>query len=220
VLGEDDDEDSNVIELGDTRDYGDEDAVDDDQTGILGIGVVEYDDDVEEIDELEDYESGLEDLPGAPELTPAEISALFAKAEEAGRRNMADGVLLFSDVLDADPHRSDALLARGRLYLDLGDFPGAISDFLKAEALHPRDPDAQVALGDLFQGRKDYGKAVSYYTRALSIDADHAPALARRGMAHYFRRQHSAAEEDLERAKKLDPSLPLVDTYLARLRKK
>jgi tetratricopeptide (TPR) repeat protein len=217
--GDEDDEATNVIALGDTRDYGDEDAIDDDQTGILGVGVVEYDDE-DELEEIEEIEGTLDDLPGAPELTPAEISALYARAIEAGKRNMADGALLLGDALDADPRRIDALLARGRFYLDLGDFPGAISDFLKAEGLAPRDPDVQVALGDLFQGRKDYGKAVSYYNRALAIDGDHALSLARRGMAHYYRKQFNAAVEDLERAKKLDPSLPHVDTYLSRARRK
>lgn len=223
VLGADDEDDEDkVIELGDTRDYGDEEVMEDDQTGILGVGVLEYDDveEIEEIEEVDEDPHSLAHLPGAPELTPAEVNALFGKAEEISRKNMARGVQLYGDVLDADPTRVDALLARGRIQLDLGDFPGSVSDFLKAEALQPRDPDVQVALGDLFYGRKDYGKAVSYFNRALSIDGDHATALARRGMAHYYRRQYNAAVEDLERAKKLDPALAHVDTYISRARKR
>lgn len=225
VLGVDDDDDADgVIALGDTRDYGDEELMDDDQSGILGVGVVEYDD---EDDEYEDDEGDEEELPtslshitGAPILTPAEVSALMARAQDVARRNMQDGTRIYSDVLDADPTRLDALLSRGRLSLDLGDFPGAVSDFLKAEALHPKDPDVQVALGDLFYGRKDYGKAVSYFNRALAMDSDHAIALSRRGMAHYYRRQFNAAVEDLTRAKKLDASLAHVDTYISRAKKR
>lgn len=223
VLGAEDDEEPADIELGDTRDYGDDDGLEDDHTGILGVGIIEYDDEIEEIKDLDAFEgpiNTLDNLPGAPELNPAEVSALLAKAEEAGRRNMAEGALLYGDVLDAEPGRLDALISRGRLYLDLGDFPAAVSDFLKAEALQPREPDVQVALGDLFYGRKDYGKAVSYFNRALAIDGDHAVALARRGMAHYYRRQFSAAIEDLERARQLDSSLAHVDMYISRAKKK
>lgn len=223
VLGpqEDDPDDGSVIELGDTRDYGDEEVMDDDQTGILGVGVVEYDEvEDEDEDDVEDLDPAAITGPGAPEVTPAEVSALFARAVEVSRRNMAEGVLLYSDVLDAEPDRIEALLARGRLHLDLGDYPAAISDFLKAEGMAPRDPDVQVAIGDLFYGRKDYGKAVSYFNRALGIDGDHALALARRGMAYYYRRQFNAAVEDLERAKQLDPQLAHVDTYVARARKR
>lgn len=224
VLGADDEDEPADIELGDTRDYGDDEALEDDHTGILGVGVLEYDDDeIEELDEVDPIEgpiNTLDNLPGAPELTPAEVSALLGKAEDAGRRNMAEGALLYGDVLDAEPTRVDALISRGRLYLDLGDFPAAVSDFLKAEGLQPREPDVQVALGDLFYGRKDYGKAVSYFNRALAIDGDHAVALARRGMAHYYRRQFSAAIEDLERARQLDSSLAHVDMYISRAKKK
>ncbi len=223
VLGADHEDEPADIELGDTRDYGDDEALEDDHTGILGVGVLEYDDEIEELDEVDPMEgpiNTLDNLPGAPELTPAEISALLGKAEDAGRRNMAEGALLYGDVLDAEPTRVDALLSRGRLYLDLGDFPAAVSDFLKAEGLQSRDPDVQVALGDLFYGRKDYGKAVSYFNRALAVDGDHAVALARRGMAHYYRRQFSAAIEDLERARQLDSSLAHVDMYISRAKKK
>ncbi|MCB9682021.1 MAG: tetratricopeptide repeat protein [Alphaproteobacteria bacterium] len=224
-LDEDEDDDDSVIELGDTRDYGEDDGVEDDQTGILGVGVVEYDDDVEDLDEDGAYEDDDPHVqaplgPGAPELTPAEVSALIAKAEAVARRDMAEGVRVYSDVLDADPVRAEVLLARGRLNLDLGDFPAAVSDFLKAEGFAPDDADVLVALGDLFFNRKDYGKAVFYFNRALTVDDGHANAYARRGMAHYYRKQYNAAVEDLEKAKRLDGSLAMVDSYLARARKR
>ncbi len=224
VLGAEpiDEHEDDLIELGDTRDYGDEEAMDDEETGILGVGVVEYDDDFEELEEsVEAAEVGsLDRLPVLPTLSPAEIQALCVRAAEVGRKSMVDGAALYGDVLDAQPDRVDAMMSRGRLLLDLGDFPGAVSDFQKAEALHPRDADVQVALGDLFFSRKDYNKAVFYYNRALGSEADHVHALARRGMAHYYRKQFTAAVEDLERAKALDKTVAHVDSYIQRAKKR
>lgn len=215
-------DEGSMIALGDAFDYG-EDGVESAPGGGFGVSSVQYDDsdDDEDLGSVEDLASAeVHSIPGAPELSDGEVKALFAHAEETARRDMTEAAALFGDVLDANPGHIEALLHRGRLYLDLGDFARAVSDFLKAENVAPDNADAQAALGDLFYNRKDYRKAISYYNNALASDPKHAMALFRRGMAHYSRKQYQEAQDDLERAKKLDRSIPGLDMYLSRAKQR
>jgi hypothetical protein len=219
VLGsapsEDEEEEGSLIALGDAGDYGEE--LDEDEEGsMLGVGVVEYEE--EEYDDYEEEEEEL--LPGAPVLTEDEVEALYQQALEIGRRDVSEGALLLGDVLDADPYHLQAHLQRGRLYLDLGDFARAFSDLVVAHDLAPTEPDVKVGLGDLYFARKDYTRAIGYFDDALHIMPRHAQALSRRGMSHYYKRNYADALRDLELAKSVDPSIPGVDTYISRARKK
>jgi len=162
----------------------------------------------------------VEDIEAAPELTEQEVADLFAQAQEAVASDFREGVLLFSDVLDANPDHIPAYLGRGRAHLELNDYAAAISDFLRAEELAPESPEALTAIGDLYYARKDYRKAISSYDQALEFDPNFVQAIFRRGLGQHYRRQYAAAVEDLERAKSLDPSLANIDTHIARAKKK
>jgi tetratricopeptide (TPR) repeat protein len=158
--------------------------------------------------------------PGAPTLTAKQVEALVGQAEAAARRNVHEAVLLYSDVLDAQPNHPRALTARGRLYLDLGDFPRAISDLLRATERDPSDVLAHAGIGDFWFARKDYRRAISACDAAMVIAPDNADILYRRGMSRYYSRDFGPAVEDMERARKIDPRLPSIDTYLDRARRK
>ncbi len=126
---------------------------------------------------------------------------------------------LYSDILDADPEQFSAYVSRGRVYLDLGDYSRAMSDFMRAQEI-AEHPDADVAMGDLFFARKEYARAIGHYDAALDQLPDHAMALARRGMALHYRKRHREALADLERAEALDPDIPNLGTYVAMVRRK
>jgi tetratricopeptide (TPR) repeat protein len=210
-----------AIELGDAEDYGEtvEEGEDEVLEGVLGLGVVAYADDDEEQTPISQVEHAPRP-PGAPTLTIDEIEGLFQAARDAAERDMVDGALLYSDVLDASPKHGRALLARGRLYLDLGDYARAISDFLKAESCTGLGADVPAALGDLFYARKDYRKAISYFDAAIEANPKHAWSYYRRGMSRYNRKSYGPAVEDLEKARTLDRSLPSVETYIQRAKKR
>ena len=127
---------------------------------------------------------------------------------------------LYSDILDADPDQIWAQIARGRIYLDLGDFSRAMSDFMTAADVAGDIPEADLAMGDLFFARKDYSRAIDHYTAALEQQPDHALALARRGLSFHYRKQNREARADLERAEQLDPDIPNLATYVAMVRRK
>ncbi len=227
VGGEDVDDEGSIIALGSAEDVG-EDAGHLPDDGLLGVGAVRYEaEDELEPESVQEEESvldlasaAIERIPGAPVLSVAEIDALARQARDLAARDMAQGARLWSDVLDADPARADAHVARGRLYLELGDFVRAASDFLKAEDLLGDAPDVLSAQGELYYARKDYNRAISFFDRAIAADAKHAVALSRRGLSYYYRKQYGDALRDLEAAAKLDPSLPGLDTYIQRARKK
>jgi tetratricopeptide (TPR) repeat protein len=78
----------------------------------------------------------------------------------------------------------------------------------------------QVALGDLFFARKEYGRASAYFDAAIRLDESHARSWFRRGLSRFYRKEFAPAVEDMERAKKLDPLLPSVDTFIDRARRR
>ena len=49
---------------------------------------------------------------------------------------------------------------------------------------------------------------------------DHAMAACRRGISHYYRKAFSQALTDLTLARKLDPSIPNIATYVSMAKKK
>lgn len=154
-------------------------------------------------------------------LSQTHIDALLHKAHAASfAGDFREAAALYTDLLDGCPGHITAHLERGRAYLDLGDYNRAMSDFVMAEDLDPKSPLAQIATGDLHFARKEYARAISCYDGALALDLEHALAWCRRGISHGFRDNHEQALEDLLRAKKLDPDIPNLETYLTTARSK
>jgi tetratricopeptide (TPR) repeat protein len=133
---------------------------------------------------------------------------------------MRAGVDLFSDVIDADPDNVAAHVGRGRLFLDLGDYTRAMSDFMVGEEIDESSPEPQVAIGDLYFARKDYRKAIDYFNDALALSPNHAMAVCRRGISHYYRKNYPEALADLRKAESIDEDIPNIGTYITMAKKK
>lgn len=215
------------LAIGSAEDYGEDYDDEDDEPSLGGgfsLNVQEYDE-----DEWEEEEVANDPIPApkTPQVQtyrgpdPARVAQVLSQAKDAAARgDMQVGIDLFSDVLDMDPDQTDAYVGRGRLYLDLGDYSRAMSDFMTAEDLAPRSPEPQVAIGDLYFARKDYRKAIDYFNGALSMDPNHAMAHCRRGISHYYRKNYSDALQDLQTAESLDSDIPNIATYISMARKK
>lgn len=149
---------------------------------------------------------------------------LWEKEEQAqelvNRGDLYGAAELYSDILDSEPEHVPAQIARGRLYLDLGDYGRAMSDFMTAQDLDPDCADADLAMADLFFARKDYARAIEHYNTALAQVPDQALALTRRGLSLHYRNKHREALADLERAQQIDPDLPNLATLVAKVRRK
>jgi tetratricopeptide (TPR) repeat protein len=227
MLGDEDEDEP--IEVGGVED---EDLLDHDAAEGLTLELEEawdeaWDDEEEEEEEeeedlLELGEEALEPIDEEPPgYTPEEVEELLARAQRAAKQgNIEAGVNFYSDILDSDPDHVGAYIGRGRLYLDVGDYSRAMSDFTVAEDLAPESPESQVAVGDLYFARKDYQKAIEYFDAALDIQPDHAMAFCRRGISHYYRRNYKQALEDLNAAVKLDRDIPNIKTFVSMAKKK
>lgn len=211
---DDDDASASAIALADASAWGEEEPSG--TPGSLSVARSEED----EPDIISVSVEALSEPTPAPTMTAEEVRDLLVDAERAAGRDVLSAVLLYSDVLDAETDNLEARLSRGRLYMDLADYTRAASDFLKAETRAPEDAEVQVALGDLFFARKEYGRATAYFDAAIRLDGGHARAWYRRGLSRYYRKEFPTAVEDLERAKRLDPLLPSLDTFLDRARRR
>lgn len=216
-------EEEEPIEIGEAED-------DDDDMDMGGGGfsvkLQRYED--AEDDDDEELELNEEDLeviqpaqviPAGP--TPDEVRGMLQRAVSAAAAgDLQGGADLYSDVIDADPDNVMAHVARGRLFLDLGDYSRAMSDFMVGEDIAPNDPEPQVAIGDLYFARKDYRKAIDYFNAALEVSPNHAMAYCRRGISHYYRKNYKEAVDDLLKAERLDREIPNIQTYVSMARKK
>ncbi len=214
-------EEEEPIELGSVGDYGEDEEQYEGGDG-LSIAIQEYE---EEEEEEEEEELELDPEPVAPPPPPGptleEIQATFDRAQAAAHSGaLQDAADLYSDVVDADPDHLDAHVGRGRLYLDLGDYSRAMSDFMVAEEIDESSPEPQVAIGDLYFHRKDYRKAIEYFDTALKMAPNHAMAFCRRGISHYYRKNFREALGDLEKANSLDPDIPNIASFISMAKRK
>jgi len=172
----------------------------------------------------EDNLPQLTDAPSTPIPTAApkaqiQTESVFDIVSEGlsalNRGDLHTALNRLSDALDWEPKNVEALLYRGRCKRDQGDIAGAMSDFLKAENIAPHSCEPYVEIGDLFFAKKDYSRAITHYTEALSIHPGHAMALCRRGISHHHRKQSTQALDDLKGAKSLDAEIPNIDRYIS-----
>lgn len=219
-------EEEELLPLGSSEDYGEEEVDVEPGSGGLSLDVQEYEEYEEEYEEEDDIE--LEEVE-PEELAPvfddsvdvAEVKRLVGEAEKAVEEGELElAIDLYSDVLDNDPENPEAHVRRGRLYLDYGDYSRAMSDFMLAEELAPDNPEPQIAVGDLYFARKDYSRAIGHFNDALKMDPNNAMAYCRRGISHYYRKRFAEALADLKQAEKLDDDIPNIRTYIAMAKKK
>lgn len=200
-------------------DFDDEDYADGE--GGFSLDVEEYELVEEEVEEVEEVESEPEPPPPMPTISADQETRLLRQADAAyARGELPVAADLYSDLLDFNPDNGLAALGRGRVYLDLGDYARAMSDFTVAEDLRDDDPDVHAAIGELYYARKDYQRAIDYFDEALERNDRHAMAWCRRGIAHYYRKDYDKAYKDLVKAQKLDDAIPNIRTYIGMVKKK
>ena len=101
--------------------------------------------------------------------------------------DVARSITAFRRVLEIVPDDVPTLIWLGRMYLDQGQPDQAEQLFAHARQLTPREPAVLAGLGQSALARRDYGRAVSLFEEALSIDGSlasiHSPlAMAYRGL--------------------------------------
>ncbi|TNE85648.1 MAG: tetratricopeptide repeat protein [Deltaproteobacteria bacterium] len=206
----------------------DEDDYDFDSEGGFAVNLEE--------DEYEEYEEEEEAPASEPEPEPEPKPKAYAPPPgpspeviqgfiDRAKHELSEGgleaaALSFTDALDGDARNGEVRLQRGRIYMDMGDYSRAVSDFLLAEEIFPNSAEPQVLMGELYSHRKDYSKAINYLDIALRLDPRHPMAYYRRGLAHMKTKEYNKAVDDLGRARALDEDLPGIDHFLGQAMKK
>jgi tetratricopeptide (TPR) repeat protein len=117
-------------------------------------------------------------------------------------------------VLAAEPARVDALLAKARSRLALGDVDGAVADHRAAIALHPQSAGLHAALGRTLSTAGDIAGAVTSQREALALNPRCAPAFA--GLLTTLR--HKASDEERDAATALLDAPWMTDDLRSGLR--
>lgn len=108
--------------------------------------------------------------------------------------------------LKLDAKSVDALLVRGRIYLDWSEYQKALADADAVIATQPRQEGYSLR-GDAYLGLKDYDKAIENYAESRRIDASVAEAYFRKSQILQASGQQEAATDNLQRAVALDPEI-------------
>jgi len=105
---------------------------------------------------------------------------------------------LLDEVLKADPNDRLAWLARGSVYLKMGNSQNAISDFNQAIELDSNHPKAYHLRGLAREMAGDIDAALEDFTRALDIDPEYGAAYYSRATLLTKMGQEDAAAEDMK----------------------
>ena len=68
--------------------------------------------------------------------------------------------------------------------MDKGQYDQALFDFTKAIELNPKDADAYINRGFVYDKKGQYDQAISNFTKALEINPKYAEAYCNRGIAY------------------------------------
>ncbi|MGH7029794.1 MAG: tetratricopeptide repeat protein [Stellaceae bacterium] len=165
-----------------------------------------------------------------------DLALLYNRCALALRPHLAVAELLLADTLSAEnePRQSLAILAgipgnspyawsaqlRAAANLEtLGRNDEAVAELRAMAAKAPDRASAEIQLGDLQRGQKQFSEAATAYSEAIRRlkTAGTAPSWSlyySRGIAYERSSQWNLAEADLEHALELKPDQPLVLNYL------
>lgn len=102
------------------------------------------------------------------------------------------------------PSKAQKHVDKGVAEFRAGDLKAAEKEFLAAYAAAPKAAETNYLLGLVYLHSKDFGRSEAYFTKALSIDPDHVPALIGLGHLRYRNGDMKGAIDRLQKAVTLD----------------
>jgi tetratricopeptide (TPR) repeat protein len=107
-------------------------------------------------------------------------------------------VELFTDILNAQPENTIALISRGTSYLRMDDTDSAMADFNSVLQLDPGNARAYHMRGLAHEKRGDNQAALSDFNRAVELNPDYGAAYYSRATLHTKLGQTEQATEDIQ----------------------
>ena len=148
-------------------------------------------------------------LPGIRKLLERGI-----RHHKAGRTRMAEAC--YRKVLRVDPLCAEALLCRGLVAQEGGQYAESVEWLNKALALKPDEPVWMNNLAHSYLRQGETEKARDIYRRVLDLSPDNARAHYGLGTAQQLLMEWDAAEDSYRRAVALQPDAPDYHCGLAR----
>ena len=104
-----------------------------------------------------------------------------------------DAAIWYSQVLARDEYNTQALMRRGAVYLELGQFGWALQDIKASLKITPMDPEANFYMGNICYDQDDMRNAVKYYKTALEFRPNYPEAMYMLGAAKAMQGDKKAA---------------------------
>ncbi|MGI8906415.1 MAG: tetratricopeptide repeat protein [Candidatus Sumerlaeaceae bacterium] len=157
-----------------------------------------------------------------PEQIAQELSDLYyGIAYVVDEVDVSKGVRLMTNYLTGKPGVFEAIYTRGIAHKMLGQWDEAEADLVKAIELMPKNPQAQMALGDLYELKRNYTKSIACYTKAIELRPDLGRAHNGLGAQYQLSGRQDDAIAEYRKAVTCDPfdekaHLNLANIYLSR----
>ncbi len=103
--------------------------------------------------------------------------ALKAKSPATARKLRQEAEVIFRKLSRYGGKEKDAYLGLGTLNLHRNNLKGALKFFQKAAKIVPKDPSAQISLGNVRRAIKMYRRAIAHYKKALGYKETKLPAI-------------------------------------------
>lgn len=112
----------------------------------------------------------------------------------------------YKNALRIKPNSPEVWYAVGKFYQDVENWDKAIETYNALLELDPKNKNANYNLGGIFMvGKKDYKKAVGYFTKALTIDPAYVDAYYGRGASYQLMGDKKNAVVDYKACLTINP---------------
>ena len=160
---------------------------------------------------LAEYGAAVPYLKQAAARDPNNLPLLMALAHSYLWSRQFKAVLdVYHQILTLNPDSAEADMLAGEALDEMKDNEGSTKMFRAAVKANPREPNAHFGLGYLLWTQKQYPEAAGEFRAELANDPDHVQAMVYLADSQMQMNQTAQIRPLLEKAERLDPSLPLV----------
>lgn len=144
--------------------------------------------------------------PDLESMTPLQRAELHAAILMA-RKEYAEAVRTYQQVLEGDPRNADVLNREGIAYEQLMDMGRAERCYKQAIKADKASWNAINNLGTVEYSRRHYGNAVKDYKKSLALHPEDATIYSNLGYAYFDERKYPEALTAFEKALRIDPEI-------------
>ena len=120
-----------------------------------------------------------------------------------------DAIATLSPILEGRAADSETLELAASAYEDAGDTANAVSTLRQAILLDPRNPNLYVDFASIAFAHQSFQVGIDVVTEGIGLQPQAAPLYVARGVLYVQLAEYDKAEDDFEKATKLDPSQSL-----------